>query len=51
MVPWGALLVGLLTVTVAAVYRAYYGLLRDHRDLGVLNDLSLRVTIRPKRYR
>jgi diguanylate cyclase (GGDEF)-like protein len=45
MVPWGAVLVGLLTVTVAAVYRAYYGLLRDHRDLGVLNDLSLRVTV------
>ncbi|HEV7452844.1 MAG TPA: bifunctional diguanylate cyclase/phosphodiesterase [Pseudonocardiaceae bacterium] len=42
-VPWGALLVGLLTVTIAAVYRAYYGLLRDQRDLGVLNDLSLRV--------
>ncbi|MDT7715529.1 MAG: hypothetical protein QOH09_1521 [Pseudonocardiales bacterium] len=45
VVPWGALLVGLLTVTLAAVYRAYYGLLRDHRDLGVLNDLSLRVTV------
>ncbi len=43
MVPWGTVLVGLLAVTVAAVYRAYYGLLRDHRDLGVLNDLSLRV--------
>lgn len=43
MVPWGAMLVALLAVTVAAVYRAYYGLLRDHRDLGVLNDLSLRV--------
>ncbi len=42
---WGALLVGLLTVTVAAVYRAYYGLLRDQRDLGVLNDLSLRVAV------
>ena len=42
-VPWGALLVGLLVVIVVAVYRAYYGLLRDHRDLGVLNDLSLRV--------
>lgn len=41
--PWGVVLVGLLVVTVAAVYRAYYGLLRDHRDLGVLNDLSLRV--------
>ncbi|MDQ3761110.1 MAG: bifunctional diguanylate cyclase/phosphodiesterase [Actinomycetota bacterium] len=45
MVPWGALLVGLLAATVAAVYRAYYGLLRDHRDLGVLNDLSLRVAV------
>ncbi|MGH3898671.1 MAG: putative bifunctional diguanylate cyclase/phosphodiesterase [Pseudonocardiaceae bacterium] len=44
-VPWGALLVGLLTVTVAAVYRAYYGLLRDQRDLGVLNDLSLQVAV------
>ncbi|MGH3837509.1 MAG: putative bifunctional diguanylate cyclase/phosphodiesterase, partial [Pseudonocardiaceae bacterium] len=44
-VPWGPLLVGLLTVTVAAVYRAYYGLLRDQRDLGVLNDLSLRVAV------
>ena len=42
-VPGGALLVGLLTVTIAAVYRAYYGLLRDQRDLGVLNDLSLLV--------
>ncbi len=42
-VPWGAVLVGLLAVTAAGVYRAYYGLLRDHRDLGVLNDLSLRV--------
>ncbi|MGH3720586.1 MAG: putative bifunctional diguanylate cyclase/phosphodiesterase [Pseudonocardiaceae bacterium] len=40
---WGFVLVGLLAVTVAAVYRVYYGLLRDHRDLGVLNDLSLRV--------
>ncbi|MEO7195570.1 MAG: bifunctional diguanylate cyclase/phosphodiesterase [Pseudonocardiaceae bacterium] len=45
VVPWGAALVGLLAVTVAAVYRAYYGLLRDHRDLGVLNDLSLRVAV------
>jgi diguanylate cyclase (GGDEF)-like protein len=41
--PWGAVLVVLLALTVAGVYRAYYGLLRDHRDLGVLNDLSLRV--------
>ncbi len=42
MVDWGALLVGLLAVTVAAVYRAYYGLLREHRDRGLLNYLSLR---------
>jgi diguanylate cyclase (GGDEF)-like protein len=45
IVPWGAVLVGLLAITVAAVYRGYYGLLRDHRDLGVLNDLSLRVAV------
>ena len=44
-VSWGWVLVGLLTVTVAAVYRAYYGLLRDHRDLGVFNDLSLQVAV------
>lgn len=44
-VAWGALLVCLLTVTVAGVYRAYYGLLRDQRDLGVLNDLSLKVAV------
>jgi hypothetical protein len=44
-VPWGWVLVCLLTVIVAAVYRAYYGLLRDQRDLGVLNDLSLQVAV------
>ncbi|MGH3790563.1 MAG: putative bifunctional diguanylate cyclase/phosphodiesterase [Pseudonocardiaceae bacterium] len=44
-VPWGSLLVGLLVVTGAAAYRGYYWLLRDHRDLGVLNDLSLRVAV------
>jgi diguanylate cyclase (GGDEF)-like protein len=43
MVPWGVVLVGLLAVSVAAAYQVYYGLLRDHRDLGVLNDLSLLV--------
>lgn len=42
-VHWGAVLVALLGVTITATYRAYYGLLRDHRDLGLLNDLSLRV--------
>ncbi|MGH3821997.1 MAG: putative bifunctional diguanylate cyclase/phosphodiesterase [Pseudonocardiaceae bacterium] len=43
MVPWGVVLVGLLAVSVTAAYSVYYGLLRDHRDLGALNDLSLRV--------
>ncbi|HJT02937.1 MAG TPA: bifunctional diguanylate cyclase/phosphodiesterase [Pseudonocardiaceae bacterium] len=42
-VPWGSVLVALSALTLAAVYRAYYGLLRDHRDLGVLNDFSLGV--------
>jgi diguanylate cyclase (GGDEF)-like protein len=42
-VPWGPVLVALLGAALAAVYRAYYGLLRDHRDLGVLNDFSLGV--------
>ena len=42
-VPWGTVLVGLLAVSLAAAYSVYYGLLRDHRDLGVLNDLSLGV--------
>lgn len=42
-VPWGAMLVALLAVTLAGVYWGYYGLLRDHRDLGVLNDFSLGV--------
>jgi diguanylate cyclase (GGDEF)-like protein len=43
MVPWGAVLVAVLAVSVTAAYSVYYGLLRDHRDLGVLNHLSLRV--------
>ncbi|HET9257990.1 MAG TPA: EAL domain-containing protein, partial [Pseudonocardiaceae bacterium] len=38
-------LVGLLAVSVTAAYSVYYGLLRDHRDLGVLNALSLRVAL------
>ena len=42
-VPGGSVLVILSALTLAAVYRAYYGLLRDHRDLGVLNDFSLGV--------
>ncbi|MGH3873744.1 MAG: putative bifunctional diguanylate cyclase/phosphodiesterase [Pseudonocardiaceae bacterium] len=44
-VGWGGLLVGLLTMIVAAVYRAYYGLLREQRDLSVLNGLSLQVAV------
>ncbi|MGH8920814.1 MAG: hypothetical protein ACRD0H_21195, partial [Actinomycetes bacterium] len=43
--PGGWVLVGVLTVIVVAVYHAYYGLLREQRDLGVLNDLSLRVAV------
>jgi diguanylate cyclase (GGDEF)-like protein len=43
--PWGTVLVGLLTVSVTAAYSVYYGLLRDHRDLGLLNALSLRVAL------
>ncbi len=44
-VRWGWLLAILLALMLAAVYRAYYGLLRDQRDLGVLNDFSLRVAV------
>ncbi|MGH4014330.1 MAG: putative bifunctional diguanylate cyclase/phosphodiesterase [Pseudonocardiaceae bacterium] len=44
-VRWGWLLAVLLALMLAAVYRAYYGLLRDQRDLGVLNDFSLRVAV------
>jgi diguanylate cyclase (GGDEF)-like protein len=40
---WGWVLVTLLAVCLAAIYRTYYGLLRDQRDLGVLNEVSLRV--------
>ncbi|MPZ66307.1 MAG: EAL domain-containing protein [Pseudonocardiaceae bacterium] len=40
---WGWLLVTLLAICLAAIYRTYYGLLRDQRDLGVLNEVSLRV--------
>ncbi|MGQ0778761.1 MAG: putative bifunctional diguanylate cyclase/phosphodiesterase [Pseudonocardiales bacterium] len=41
----GWLLAALLALMLAAVYRAYYGLLRDQRDLGVLNDFSLQVAV------
>ncbi|MGH3915011.1 MAG: putative bifunctional diguanylate cyclase/phosphodiesterase [Pseudonocardiaceae bacterium] len=44
-VRWGWLLAALLAAMLAVVYRAYYGLLRDQRDLGVLNDFSLQVAV------
>ncbi|MGH3939711.1 MAG: putative bifunctional diguanylate cyclase/phosphodiesterase [Pseudonocardiaceae bacterium] len=44
-VRWGWLLTVLLAVILAAVYRGYYSLLRDQRDLGVLNDFSLQVAV------
>ncbi len=40
---WGWVLVTLLAGCLAAIYRTYYGLLRDQRDLGVLNEVSLQV--------
>ncbi len=40
---WGWVLVVLLALSLAAIYRTYYGLLRDQRDLGVVNEVSLRV--------
>lgn len=40
---WGWVLVVLLALCLAAIYRTYYGLLRDQRDLGVLNEVSLQV--------
>ncbi|MGH3931066.1 MAG: putative bifunctional diguanylate cyclase/phosphodiesterase [Pseudonocardiaceae bacterium] len=44
-VRWGWLLAVLLAVILAAVYRGYYSLLRNQRDLGVLNDFSLQVAV------
>jgi diguanylate cyclase (GGDEF)-like protein len=40
-VRWGWLLLGLLSLSLVAVYQAYYGLLREQRDLGLLNRVSL----------
>lgn len=40
-VRWGGLLVGLLALSLVAVYRAYYGMLRERRDLGLLSQMSL----------
>ena len=40
-VQWGWLLLGLLSLSLVAVYQAYYGLLREQRDLGLLSQVSL----------
>jgi diguanylate cyclase (GGDEF)-like protein len=40
-VRWGWLLLGLLSLSLVAVYQAYYGLLREQRDLGLLSKVSL----------
>jgi diguanylate cyclase (GGDEF)-like protein len=41
---WGWLLAGLFVVALMAIYYAYYGLLREQRDLGLLSNLSLVVS-------
>jgi diguanylate cyclase (GGDEF)-like protein len=38
---WGWLLVGLLSVALFGIYRTYYGLLGEQRDLGLLSRVSL----------
>jgi diguanylate cyclase (GGDEF)-like protein len=40
-VRWGWLLLGLLSLSLVAVYQVYYGLLREQRDLGLLSRVSL----------
>jgi len=42
-VPWGWVLVVLLGAVLAGIYWTYYGLLRDQRDLALLNQVSLEV--------
>ncbi|MDQ3887124.1 MAG: EAL domain-containing protein, partial [Actinomycetota bacterium] len=42
-VPWGVALVALVAVVLFIVYRAYYGLLHEQRDLELLNRVSLEV--------
>jgi diguanylate cyclase (GGDEF)-like protein len=43
LAPWGAVLVVALGVSLAALYFAYSGLLREQRDLETLSDFSLAV--------
>jgi len=40
-VEWGELLAGLLAVAMFALYRTYYGVVREQRDLGLLSRISL----------
>ena len=42
-VPWGSALVALVAVVLFIMYRAYYGLLHEQRDLELLNRVSLEV--------
>ncbi|MGH3980587.1 MAG: putative bifunctional diguanylate cyclase/phosphodiesterase [Pseudonocardiaceae bacterium] len=42
-ISWGLFLVALLAVVLTALYRSYYGLLREQRDLELLNKASLAV--------
>jgi diguanylate cyclase (GGDEF)-like protein len=41
--PWGWALVGIVSVAVIVLYKAYSGLLREQRDLEALSDVSLSV--------
>jgi diguanylate cyclase (GGDEF)-like protein len=43
-VPWGWLLAGLLGLAIAALFRNYYGVVREQRDLELLSNISLTVT-------
>lgn len=43
-VEWGWLLAGLLGLGLVALYRTYYGVVREQRDLGLLSRISLVVT-------
>ncbi len=42
-VPLGGLLVALFGIGLVVFYRGYYALLREQRDLGLLNKISLRM--------
>ena len=42
-VPWGWALAGLFLLVLIAMYRTYYALLREQRDLGLLNEVSMQV--------